>query len=265
MKAARLAMPSTDQGLAARVTEVMKEKVGPWSLENQPIDRKNQGLYAGVVVNKSYAQYCGIAAALDRVGDRWTLLILRELSFGQQRFTDLRTSLPGIASNLLTERLRDLERDGLVEQRELPPPAARTVYSLTESGRGIIPVLRALARFGISFLGDPVDGEVRPRQAVYGGLAALLDPVAARGVDLRIRFRLDGEELWLEIRDGRIVRADSTAAPDLVVTGSAAALVELYRGADPASLRPRLEITGSRASRKVFRDLFPVPDLIVTG
>lgn len=212
--------------------------------------------------NKSYQQYCGIAAALDLVGDRWTLLILRELSFGEQRFTDLRAGLPGIATNLLADRLRDVEEAGLVEQRELPAPAARTVYALTQSGRRIVPVLRALAQFGIPFLPEPTDQRIRPRSAVFGGLAALLDPAAPRGADLRIRFELDGEELWLEVRDGRIVRADRSAQPDLVVTGSATALVELYRGADPASLRPRLEITGSRAARKLFRELFPAPELV---
>ena len=217
------------------------------------------------MANKSYEQYCGVAAALDRVGDRWTLLILRELTFGEQRFTDLRTALPGIATNLLSERLRDLEADGLVEQRELPAPAARTVYALTASGKRIVPVLRALAQFGIPFLGDPGDREVRPRQAVFGGLAALLDPVAARGVDLRVRFELDGEELWVEVRDGRLVRPDTAARPDLVVTGSASALVRLYRGADPASLGELLEIAGTRAARKVFREIFPAPDLTVAG
>jgi len=217
------------------------------------------------VANKSYAQYCGIAAALDRVGDRWTLLILRELTFGEQRFTDLRSALPGIASNLLTERLRDLEADGLVEQRELPAPAARTVYALTASGRRINPVLRALAQFGLPYLGDPGDRKVRPRQAIFGGLAALLDPEAARGVDLRVRFELDGEELWLEVRDGRLARPDRTARADLVVAGAANALVELYRGADPASLGDRLEITGTRAARKAFREIFPAPDLSIAG
>jgi DNA-binding HxlR family transcriptional regulator len=210
------------------------------------------------VANKSYQQYCGVAAALDRVGDRWTLLVLRELSFGPQRFTDLRAALPGIASNLLTERLRDLEDEGLVEQTELPAPAARTVYRLTASGRRVIPVLRALARFGLPFLGDPAEHDVRPRHAVYGGLAALLDPVAARGVDLRIRLDLDGEEIWLEIHDGQIVRADQDARPDLTITGTAAALAELYRGAEPAALEGRLQVTGSAAARRAFRRCFPV-------
>ena len=208
--------------------------------------------------NKSYQQYCGIAAALDRVGDRWTLLVLRELSFGEQRFTDLRGALPGIASNLLTERLRDLEADGLVEQRELPVPAARTVYALTAEGRTIIPVLRALARFGIPFLDEPVEGHVRPRTAVFGGVASLLDPAAAAGVDLLIRFHLDDEEHWLEVRDGRLVRPDRDRDPDVTVSGSAAALVELLRGADPQALAPRLRLAGSRPALRAFRTVFPV-------
>jgi len=208
------------------------------------------------VSTRSYQQYCGVAAALDRVGDRWTLLILRELSFGQQRFTDLRTALPGIASNLLTERLRDLEESGLVEQRELPAPAARTVYALTPDGTRILPVLRALARFGLPFLDDPQDGHVRPRTAVYGGLGALLDPAATVGTDLRMKFVLDGEELWLEVRDGRIVRPDRSAEPDLTFSGSAAALVQLCRGADEADLAPRLEISGSAKARRAFDRCF---------
>jgi DNA-binding HxlR family transcriptional regulator len=217
------------------------------------------------VANKSYAQYCGVAAALDRVGDRWTLLILRELTFGEQRFTDLRTALRGIASNLLAERLRDLEADGLVEQRELPAPAARTVYGLTDSGRRILPVLRALAQFGMPYLGEPAGQQVRPRHAVYGGLAALLDPVAARGVDLRVRLELDGEDVWLEVQDGVLVRPDRSARPDVVVAGSTAALIELYRGADPAALGERLQIAGTRAAVKAFRKIFPANDLSLVG
>jgi DNA-binding HxlR family transcriptional regulator len=215
------------------------------------------------VPNKSYEQYCGVAAALDVVGDRWTLLILRELSFGAQRFTDLRAGLPGIATNLLTERLRDLEAAGLVEQRELPAPAARTVYALTaDQGRRVLPVLRALAQFGLPLLDDPREGEVRPRTAVYGGLAALLDPVRAAGHDLSMRFELDGDELWLRVEDGRFARADRTATPDLTFTGSAAALVELCRGtADLAGVAPRLQVTGDAAARRLFAELFAVPAL----
>src|SRR5690349_11307750 len=217
------------------------------------------------MASKSYEQYCTIATALDLVGDRWTLLILRELSFGEQRFTDLRTALPKIATNLLTERLRSLEDAGLVEQRELPAPAARSVYRLTRDGVRIRPVLRAMAQFGLPYLPPPDEGEVRPRVAVYGGAGALFDPAAAVGVDLRMKFVLDGEEHWLEVRQGKLVRADQTAKPDLVFTGSAAALFELTRGAALDSLGDRLVVEGKAADRRTFERCFPSPQLVSTG
>ncbi|MCX6397220.1 MAG: winged helix-turn-helix transcriptional regulator [Propionibacteriales bacterium] len=206
---------------------------------------------------KTYDQYCTIAAALDLVGDRWTLLILRELSFGEQRFTDLKAGLPGIASNLLTERLRGLEDSGLVEQHVLPAPAARSVYRLTREGVRIRPVLRAVAQFGLPYLEEPVDGQVRPRMVVFGGAGAMFDPVAAAGADLRLRFVLDGEEHWLEVRGGKLVRADTSAEPDLTFTGSAAAMFELVRGGDLGSLAPRLVVEGAAAARRTFERCFP--------
>jgi len=213
------------------------------------------------VVQKSYQQYCGIAAALDRVGDRWTLLILRELSFGEQRFTDLRAALRGIASNLLSDRLRDLAHAGLVEQRELPPPAARTVYALTAEGDRIRPVLTSLARFGVPFLPDPADADVRPRNAVRGVLRALFDPTRAAGRDLLLRLDLDGEEHWLQVRAGRLVDADRSGTPDLTLAGSAAALVEVCRGTSTLEeVAPRLAVTGDAPARKAFAKMFPVED-----
>lgn len=208
---------------------------------------------------KTYDQYCTIATALDLIGDRWTLLVLRELSFGEQRFTDLKAGLPGIATNLLTERLRGLEDAGLVEQYVLPAPAARTVYRLTRDGVRIRPVLTAIAKFGLPYLEEPKDGQVRPRMAVFGGAGAMFDPVAAVGVDLRIRFVLDGDEHWLEVRNGKLVRADRTAEPDLTFTGSAAALFELTRGGDLADLSPRLVVEGPVEARRTFERCFPPP------
>jgi DNA-binding HxlR family transcriptional regulator len=209
------------------------------------------------VSTKSYDQYCTIATALDVIGDRWTLLVLRELSFGEQRFTDLKAGLPGIATNLLTTRLRGLEEAGLVEQHELPAPAARTVYRLTREGARIRPVLRAIAEFGLPYLEQPVEGAVRPRGAVFGGIGVRFDPVAAIGTDLRLRFALGEEEHWLEVRAGKLVRADKSAEPDLTFTGSAAALYDLTRGADLADLAPRLVVTGTAAAREAFVRCFP--------
>ncbi len=208
---------------------------------------------------KSYEQYCTIATALDLIGDRWSLLILRELAFGDQRFTDLKTALPGVATNLLTDRLRSLADDGLVERRELPAPAARTVYGLTRAGTRIRPVLRAVAQFGMPYLPPPDEGTIRPLMAVFGGAGALFDPVAAVGVNLQVKFVLDGEEHWLAIRGGKLRRADVTQPPDLTITGSPGALFELTRGTDPEALPGHLTIEGSAASRKTFSRCFPPP------
>ena len=104
---------------------------------------------------KSYRQYCPVAHALDRVGDRWELLIVRELMLGQRRYTDLADALPGIGSNILTARLRELETSGIVRKTKLPPPWAVTVYELTEHGRELDSVLQALARWGARTLGAP--------------------------------------------------------------------------------------------------------------
>ncbi len=211
------------------------------------------------MVNKTYDQNCTIASALDLVGDRWTLLIMRELSFGEQRFTDLRSGLPGIASNLLTDRLRYLESSGLVEQHELPAPAARTVYRLTRAGTRIRPVLRSLGQFGLPYLDLPEDHVVRPRMVVFGGAGSLLDPFSAVGVDLLMRFLLDGEEYWLEVRDGRLVRADQSREPDLTFTGPAVGLLDYCRGTDLGETR--LEVIGTASARRTFERCFPAPSL----
>ncbi|MFF9686398.1 winged helix-turn-helix transcriptional regulator [Streptomyces sp. NPDC014623] len=103
---------------------------------------------------RSYDQFCATARALDSVGDRWTLLIVRELLAGPRRYTDLHADLPGVSTDVLASRLKDMEQGGLAVRRRLPPPAAAAVYELTEHGRGLLPVLTALARWGVPALGE---------------------------------------------------------------------------------------------------------------
>ncbi|TSB23711.1 helix-turn-helix transcriptional regulator [Streptomyces sp. NBC_01525] len=110
---------------------------------------------------RSYDQYCAVARALDAVGDRWTLLIVRELLGGARRYTDLHTDLPGVSTDMLASRLKDMEREGLVTRRRLAPPGAAFVYELAPRGRELLPVLTALADWGAPALGDP-----RPTDAV---------------------------------------------------------------------------------------------------
>ena len=109
---------------------------------------------------RSYGQYCPVAKTLELVGERWTLLVVRELLVGPQRFTDLHAALEGIPRNLLADRLRDLEAAGLVAKRDLPPPAARTVYELTGAGQALLPVIGALAQWGLKHIAPPGPGEV---------------------------------------------------------------------------------------------------------
>src|SRR5919109_4718582 len=129
-----------------------------------------------------YQQYCALARALDTVGNRWTLLIVRELRPGPRRFTDLMDGLPGISRNLLTTRLRDLERDGIIARKELPPPAARQVYELTEDGRDLATAMAPLMAWGVRRLGNRQPAESFHARWAAVGMAGLADGEAANGV-----------------------------------------------------------------------------------
>jgi DNA-binding HxlR family transcriptional regulator/putative sterol carrier protein len=205
-----------------------------------------------------YQQYCGLARALDVAGDRWTLLIVRELVPGARRFTDLLDGLPGISRNLLTERLRALERDGVVARQELPPPAARQVYELTDDGRDLAAAMAPLIGWGARRLGDRKSGEsLRARWAAVG-MASLADRDAARGVsetyqylvgDSAFHFTIDDggieihdgrvedpavtlttdEETWADIASAKITASSAAAAGALTVDGDPEAAKRLGR------------------------------------
>jgi DNA-binding HxlR family transcriptional regulator len=178
-----------------------------------------------------YQQYCPVARALDVLGDRWTLLILRELTLtGDRRFTDLRRSLPGIAPGLLSDRLRTLAEHGLVTTRELPPPAARTVYTVTPRGREAVPVLRALSRFGLPLLDDPTDEgvTVEPVMAVHAAVSAFYDAAAAVGVDERYDVVVDGQRFPLAARRGGA--GDDHGPADVTLSADAPTLVAIRQG-----------------------------------
>ena len=183
--------------------------------------------------HRTYDQYCPVAAALDVVGDRWTLLIIRELLIGDRRFTDLRTALPGIAPNLLAERLRDLQANGLVEHKELPPPAARTVYTATAEGKAVVPVLQALARFGVSRLGPPDEAHPAPRTAVFGMLTPFHRP-EPDGTRFHTRLEIDGETYDLVTDGPRLsARPRPSDVPDITVQTTARDVVAARQGRRP--------------------------------
>ena len=134
------------------------------------------------MARRGYQQYCGLARALDVLGERWTLLLVRNLLLGPQRFTDLLEGLPGIGTNLLANRLRELKSAGLVARRELPPPAGSVVYELTPRGRDLEPTVLALSRWGAVSLGRPRRGETYRPAWLLLSLRALFQPDAANGV-----------------------------------------------------------------------------------
>src|SRR5919199_1392475 len=157
-----------------------------------------------------YQHYCALARALDVAGDRWTLLIVRELAPGPRRFTDLIDGLPGISRKLLTERLRSLERDGIIARQELPPPAARQVYELTDDGRDLAVAMAPLIAWGARRLGDREPGESFRARWPAVAMAGLAARPAARGVSESYQY-LVGESAFhftvdngsVELHDGR--------------------------------------------------------------
>jgi DNA-binding HxlR family transcriptional regulator len=153
---------------------------------------------------KRFDQYCPMAHAICLVGERWSLLIVRELMHGPKRYTDLREGLPGIGTNILAARLRDLEEGGIVSKRKLPAPAASTVYELTEYGAELDEVVYALARWGARTLGPPgPDDELYPEWGV-NAFAALFSPEAARGLTETYVLRINGDVFSARLENGHL-------------------------------------------------------------
>ena len=183
-------------------------------------DRK-QARYTAPVA-KRYDQYCPVAHALGLVGERWALLIVRELLHGPRRYTDLAASLPGIPTNILAARLRDLEGCGIVGKRRLPPPAASQVYELTPYGARLKPVMRELALWGIQSLGAPKDEDELAPGWLENALDTVFAPAAPTG---RLEFRI-GDEV-ASLVDGE-ARSGSIEQPDVVVEGDVQGFYYLF-------------------------------------
>lgn len=162
---------------------------------------------------KRYDQYCPVAHALGLVGERWSLLVVRELIQGPKRYTDLVDGLPGIGTNILAARLKDLEAGGIIQKTKLPPPAASTVYELTQCGHDLRPVLHELARWGARTLGPPPAGALEPGW-LRNALEITLSPVVTAG---SLAFRVGDEEATVvdgESRPGIAADADVLVETD---------------------------------------------------
>jgi DNA-binding HxlR family transcriptional regulator len=171
---------------------------------------------------KHYEQYCPMAHALDLVGERWALLVVRELMHGPKRYTDLVERLPGIGTNILASRLRDLEACGIVARRMLPPPAASRVYELTEYGRGLRPAMRELALWGARSLGPPTAEDELFEGWLANAVDIVLAPMAPPG---RFEFRV-GDQV-ASLVDGE-AQAEAIENPDVVVEGDPEAIYYMF-------------------------------------
>lgn len=215
---------------------------------------------AAVAGRKSYNQNCPIARGLDVLGERWTLLILRELIGGARRYGDMRAALPGIATNLLADRLRELEESGLICRSELPPPVARTVYTLSEEGwRKVPPVIQAVATFGLDLL-EPADSVLTPLNGFLAGILLGFDPARAPKVATSYSVEIDGRRFGFAATRHGLAGAEDP--PAVTVTATAGDLITARLGATAAERKAALrrwKFEGSAAAIEAMRAAFQLP------
>jgi DNA-binding HxlR family transcriptional regulator len=187
--------------------------------------------YWSTMAKRSYAQYCALARALDVIGDRWTLPVIRDLALGPQRYTDLLTGLSGIGPNLLASRLKELQRLGIVRQAIQPPPSASAVYELTSLGRELRPAIAALAEWGLHFMGPP-----DPRDRVKSSWCITAIFAAAKleiiqGIFDTYELVIGAETFHVVIADGSIdIGRGPAHQPDVVLAASLDILMTIACG-----------------------------------
>ena len=207
---------------------------------------------------RNYNQNCPIARGLDVLGERWTLLILRELVGGPRRYGDLREELPGIATNLLAERLKELQDAGLIDRADLPAPIGRTVYTLSDAGwQRVLPILQSIAGFGLDRLDLIGDGSVSPLTGFLAGFVVPFDSLKAAELSAAYRVEIDDRRFEFAVTQG-CLRAPH-GEPTVTVTASAADLVTARLGASEvkrkAALR-RINFTGDPDAVDAMRQAF---------
>ncbi|OBH74975.1 transcriptional regulator [Mycobacterium mantenii] len=207
---------------------------------------------------RNYNQNCPIARGLDVLGERWTLLILRELVGGPRRYGDLRDELPGIATNLLAERLKELQEAGLVDRADLPAPIGRTVYTLSDMGwQRVLPILQSVAWFGLDRL-DPIgDGPATPLNGFLAGLLLGFNSACAAGLEVTCRAEIDGRRFEFAITQGRLAAA--RGEPSVTLTAGATDLVNARLGSTEAKRKAalrRLHFEGDLQTVSAVRQAF---------
>ena len=209
---------------------------------------------------RSYGDPCGLARALDLVGERWSLLVVRELLFGPKRFTDLRAGMPGASPNVLAQRLRELERAGIVRRRKLAPPAGVAVYELTERGGELEPAIIQLARWGSTT--PPIRGAELSTDALMLALKTTFDSERARGLRATFALRFGDDRFRVTVADGRIdVARGEPEHPDATIDTTAAALRGVVFGVRKIADARRsgaLKLGGDKAAVTRLLQLFPL-------
>jgi DNA-binding HxlR family transcriptional regulator len=211
---------------------------------------------------RQYEDACATAHALDLIGERWALLVMRELMLGPKRFSDLRASLPGISANVLTQRLEGLEAVGVLLRRKLPPPAATQVYELTEWGYESEPIFQALGRWAAR---SPAHDPSLPFSAVslMLSLRTMFDPKRAHAISAWIGFDLGDETFLSRVTAGKIeIARDTLEKADAILAGTAPAIARaIYAGQPIDALEAEgvLRVEGDHALAERFVSLFPLP------
>jgi DNA-binding HxlR family transcriptional regulator len=214
------------------------------------------------VASRSYGQFCGLARALELVGERWALLIVRDLLVGPRRFTDLRQGLPRIPTNVLSERLKELEQSGIVRRRILPRPAASVVYQLTAYGSQLEDAVMRLGLWGAQSLGEPRPDEIMTADSMVMALRTTFVPAAANGLQVDFELHLGQIVIHARVDSGKVAVAEGALAdPDLVIEAGPG-LKDLMNG----DLSPReaimagsVRLTGPPALLDRFVELFHIP------
>jgi DNA-binding HxlR family transcriptional regulator/putative sterol carrier protein len=211
---------------------------------------------------RSYGQFCGLARAVELVGERWALLIIRDLLVGPRRFTDLRHGLPRIPTNVLSDRLKELEHNGIVRRHVLPRPSAAVVYELTEYGSQLDEVVLRLGLWGAQSLGVPRPGEIMTTDSMVQALRATFVPAAARGLQVSYEFRLGEIVIHARVEGGTIAVAEGSLADADLVIEAGPAIKDLMTGElSPADALASggVRITGDAALLDRFVEVFHIP------
>lgn len=221
-----------------------------------------------MAIKRKYDDACGAAHALNLIGERWALIVVRELVLGPKRFTDLRAGIPGISPNVLSQRLDELESVGVARRRKLDPPAGSWVYELTEWGYELEPIIRELGRWGARSPSLPRDADISVDSLILS-LRTMFQPHAAEGVEAEYELRLGDYRFRLRVSQGEFEAVRGGAdRPDATIRSAPnvlAAVVYDGHDLDAAIAAGEVEIDGDRAAVERLLTLFALPERAVVG